>query len=102
MKKYGDVPWYSHVIEMDDTEELMRPRDSRLLIADSILADLDNAITHLELRKDVGNNRINKEAADNQLQYEYRNYRGEMEYVWPIPLHETDANPNLEQNELWK
>mgnify|MGYP000394004063 FL=1 len=48
---------------MDDTEELMRPRDSRLLIADSILADLDNAITHLELRKDVGNNRINKEAA---------------------------------------
>ena len=41
----------------------MRPRDSRLLIADSILADLDNAITHLELRKDVGNNRINKEAA---------------------------------------
>ena len=60
LKKYGDVPWYSHVIEMDDTEELMRPRDSRLLIADSILADLDNAITHLELRKDVGNNRINK------------------------------------------
>lgn len=63
LKKYGDVPWYSHVIEMDDTEALMRPRDSRLLIADSILADLDNAITHLELRKDVGNNRINKEAA---------------------------------------
>ena len=63
LKKYGDVPWYSRVIEMDDTEELMRPRDSRLLIADSILADLDNAITHLELRKDVGNNRINKEAA---------------------------------------
>ena len=63
LKKYGDVPWYSHVIEMDDTEALMRPRDSRLLIADSILADLGNAITHLELRKDVGNNRINKEAA---------------------------------------
>ena len=37
LKKYGDVPWYSHVIEMDDTEELMRPRDSRLLIADSIM-----------------------------------------------------------------
>lgn len=63
LKKYGDVPWYSHVIEMDDTEALMRPRDSRLLIADSILTDLDHAVTHLELRKDVGNNRINKEAA---------------------------------------
>ena len=63
LKKYGDVPWYSEVIELDDQEALMRPRDSRVLIADSILADLDYAITHLNLRKDVGNNRINKEAA---------------------------------------
>lgn len=63
LKKYGDVPWYSKVIELDDEEDLMRPRDSRIVIADSILADLDNAITCLELRKDVGNNRINKEAA---------------------------------------
>lgn len=46
--------------------------------------------------------RINKEAADYGLNYEYRNYRGEMEYVWPIPLNETDANPNLEQHTLWK
>ena len=63
LKKYGDVPWYSEVIELEDQEALMRPRDSRVLIADSILADLDQAITHLDLRKDVGNNRINKEAA---------------------------------------
>lgn len=63
LKKYGDVPWYSKVIELDDKEALMRPRDSRLVIADSILSDLDNAVTCLELRKDVGNNRINKEAA---------------------------------------
>ena len=63
LKKYGDVPWYSEVIELDNQEALMRPRDSRVLIADSILADLDLAITHLNLRKDVGNNRINKEAA---------------------------------------
>lgn len=63
LKKYGDVPWYSEVIELDNQEALMRPRDSRALIADSILADLDHAITHLNLRKDVGNNRINKEAA---------------------------------------
>lgn len=63
LKKYGDVPWYSEVIELDNQEALMRPRDYRVLIADSILADLDHAITHLNLRKDVGNNRINKEAA---------------------------------------
>lgn len=46
--------------------------------------------------------RINKEAADYGLQYERRNYRGDMEYVWPIPLNETDSNRNLEQHDLWK
>lgn len=63
LKKYGDVPWYSNVIDLEDQEALMRPRDSRVLIADSILSDLDKAILHLNYRKDVGNNRINKEAA---------------------------------------
>lgn len=63
LKKYGDVPWYSKPIEMDDEEALMRPRDSRILIADSILGDLDHAIVALKYRKEVGNNRINKEAA---------------------------------------
>lgn len=63
LKKYGDLPWYSSSIEIDDTDALMRARDSRLLIADSIIADLDKAITHLSLRAEVGNNYINKEAA---------------------------------------
>lgn len=63
LKKYGDLPWYSEVIDLEDQEALMRPRDSRVLIVDSIISDLDNAVVHLNLRKDVGNNRINKEAA---------------------------------------
>ncbi len=45
---------------------------------------------------------INKEASDNGFWYEYRNYRGDMEYVWPIPLHELDSNTELEQHALWK
>ncbi|MDO5523944.1 MAG: RagB/SusD family nutrient uptake outer membrane protein, partial [Bacteroidia bacterium] len=46
--------------------------------------------------------RINQEAADNNFSYEYRNFRGQMEYVWPIPLAEVNANKQLEQHELWK
>lgn len=46
--------------------------------------------------------RINGEAEKYGLWYEYRNYRGEMEYEWPIPQREIDCNSNLEQNPLWK
>ena len=63
VRRYGDVPWYDKVIEMDDTEALMRPRDSRTTVIDHVLSDLDEALKHLEPRSAVGNNRINKESA---------------------------------------
>lgn len=50
---YGDVPWYSVVIENNDTENLLKPRDSRVLVMDSILADLDFAIAHLPATRNV-------------------------------------------------
>lgn len=53
VKRYGDVPWYSVVIESNDIENLMKPRDSRVLIVDSILADLDFAIAHLSEDKNI-------------------------------------------------
>jgi hypothetical protein len=46
--------------------------------------------------------RINNEAATYNFWYEYRNFRGEQEYVWPIPQSELDCNPMLEQHALWK
>jgi hypothetical protein len=60
---YGDVPWYAKAIQIDDEEALMRPRDPRTFVSDKILADLDEAITHLGYRSETGNSRINKEAA---------------------------------------
>lgn len=54
-----------------------------------------------KLLKDA-DDRINAEAKTYNFWYEYRNYRGEMEYVWPIPQTELDSNPMLTQNELWK
>lgn len=47
MKRFGDVPWYSTTLSPDDDELLMKKRDSRVLITDSILRDLDYAIEHL-------------------------------------------------------
>ncbi|MDR2140047.1 MAG: RagB/SusD family nutrient uptake outer membrane protein [Tannerella sp.] len=63
LKKYGDLPWYSGVLQLDSEDELMRPRDPRTLVADSILADLDNAVLCLHSRAQTGNCRISKEAA---------------------------------------
>ena len=57
MKRFGDVPWFNEVLGSDD-ERLFKPRDSRTLIADSIMQDLDFAIAYLPTTKDVY--RVNK------------------------------------------
>lgn len=53
VRRYGDVPWYSVVIETNDIANLMKPRDSRVLVMDSVLADLDFAIAHLDDAKNI-------------------------------------------------
>ena len=63
VKKYGDVPWVSTELLPTSGEALMRPREPRTVVVDSILADLDHAIEVLSLRSKYGNNRISKEAA---------------------------------------
>jgi hypothetical protein len=63
LKTYGDIPWYSEVLDLDSDDQLNRPRDPRTLVADSILADLDKAISFLDARATTGNSRISKEAA---------------------------------------
>jgi hypothetical protein len=63
LKMYGDLPWYSSPIELDDKEALMSPRQPRTFIADKIIEDLDSAILCLNERAVVGNCTISKEAA---------------------------------------
>jgi hypothetical protein len=64
VRYYGDVPWFSTPLETN-SEELYKPRDSRLLVIDSILWNLDKAIEYLNPLKSTsgGNNRLSKEAA---------------------------------------
>lgn len=45
---YSDVPWYSRDLQTTDTELLYKPQDSRVLVVDSIMADLDFAVTNMQ------------------------------------------------------
>ncbi len=51
VKRYGDVPWYDQVLGSADEELLFKPRDSRELIMDSVMKDLDKAIAMLPTAK---------------------------------------------------
>ncbi|WP_242696005.1 RagB/SusD family nutrient uptake outer membrane protein [Desertivirga brevis] len=53
VKRFGDVPWYSEVIETNNQDALQRARDPRALVMDSVLADIDFAIEHLDATKSV-------------------------------------------------
>lgn len=47
VKTYSNVPWYSNTISETDTAQLYKGRDSRELVMDSVLADLNYACEHL-------------------------------------------------------
>ena len=50
---YGDVPWISTAIDANDSTLLGKKRDSRLLVIDSVLADLDYAIANMTAAKAI-------------------------------------------------
>ncbi|MEO6000906.1 MAG: RagB/SusD family nutrient uptake outer membrane protein [Chitinophagaceae bacterium] len=64
VEAYGDVPWFTDPLEIG-SDGLKKPRESRVVVVDSILSNLDRAIEYLKPLKetDGGNNRLSKEAA---------------------------------------
>lgn len=48
VQTYNDVPWYSKDLQTTDEEELYKTQDPRALVVDSIMADLDFAVTHMK------------------------------------------------------
>lgn len=50
---FGDVPWYSTALDVNDTAELYKARDPRTLVMDSVVNDIDFAIAHLGTGKNV-------------------------------------------------
>lgn len=63
VRKYGDIPWYDHVISDSDKASLYRARDSRGFVMQKIMEDLDKAIDGLPVTWTEGVYRINKYAA---------------------------------------
>ena len=57
VKLFGDVPWYSRPLNTND-DELYKSRDTRTMVMDSLLADLDFAIQYLSVAK--SKNKITK------------------------------------------
>ncbi len=62
VKRYGDVPWLTKDLTTD-SEELFKPRDSRALVMDSVLACIDWAIDKLPSRQKSVEGRINRDVA---------------------------------------
>lgn len=53
VKWYNDLPWYSNTLSDTDEELLYKGRDPRVLVVDSIMADLDYAVENIS--EDMGN-----------------------------------------------
>lgn len=60
VKRFGDVPWYNKVLEAGDPD-LYKGRDSRQLVMDSVLADIDYAIENIPAAVEL--NKITKYTA---------------------------------------
>ena len=60
LRTYGNVPWYYHALTTD-SEDLYKGRDSRKLVVDSIILNIDKAIAWLPQKTQVY--RISKDAA---------------------------------------
>ncbi len=59
VKRYGDVPWIGKPLAVDDAE-LTKPRDSRTLVMDSVVADIDYAIQNIKTVNDPTRSLITK------------------------------------------
>lgn len=52
VKRFGDVPWYNKVLEAGD-EDLYKARDSRKLVMDSVMADINYAVENIPEKKEL-------------------------------------------------
>ena len=59
VKRYGDVPWISRPLDVDDPE-LFDARDPRTLVMDSVLADIDYAAQNIKTTNDPSRTMISK------------------------------------------
>src|SRR5690606_12813123 len=59
VKRFGDVPWYNSTLGSTD-EGLYKARDSREMVMNLVLEDLDFAIQHISDEKDKSSTTVTK------------------------------------------
>ena len=60
VQRFGNVPWIGRPLGVNDTAVLYAQRDPRTLVMDSVLADLNYAISHITLLADASRSQITK------------------------------------------
>ena len=63
LKTYGGVPWFDHEIQNYERDYMYKERDSRDVIIENIIADLDFAYDNIKTVSSTGNSLISKYAA---------------------------------------
>jgi hypothetical protein len=59
VKQFGDVPWYNKPLSVDDPD-LYKARDTRSMVMDSVLADINFAVDNIYATKDNSATQITK------------------------------------------
>ena len=61
VQTFGNVPWYSHALEIADSAAIYKQRDPRKLVMDSVLVDITFAVNNIR-QTDLANT-VNKDVA---------------------------------------
>ncbi|HTL09920.1 MAG TPA: RagB/SusD family nutrient uptake outer membrane protein [Chitinophagaceae bacterium] len=61
VQTFGGVPFYSRSLDITDSSQIYKPRDSRQLVMDSVLQDINFAVANLRI-KDLDNT-VNRDVA---------------------------------------
>jgi len=52
VRRFGDVPWIDHALDVDETDALMAPRDSREMVMENVWKDLEFAEQNITRTRD--------------------------------------------------
>ena len=63
LNTYGEVPWFDHALQNYEADMMYKDRDSRDVIIENIIADLDFAFENIETTSSIGASLISKYAA---------------------------------------
>lgn len=63
VKRFGDVPWINKPLDVSDTELLTKGRDPRVMVMDSVLADLDYASLNITSNSEGSRSLVTKYVA---------------------------------------